>query len=172
MSTYRVECDKYCCVTAPRRATLNAGAPLQTRNCSLHAVTCLVYPSAPTLCGAHLPPSLLIAYPWAPPKRGEAPCLPGGAHAKWCHPPLLLVYARAHRPTSQKRRSALSSRRRPREAARINHCPCLVPSQRRPPNAAKRPFHLAAPTRTDALYRRTSLVTTLRRLPKAAKHTV
>ena len=95
-------------------------------------MTRLVYPSAPTRCGAHLPPSLLIAYPSAPPKRGEAPCQPDGAHAKCCPLPPLLFSAYAHRPASQKRRSALSSRRRPRETARINRCPYQVPSQRRP----------------------------------------
>ena len=80
--------------------------------------------------------------------------------------------AYANRPTSQKRQSALSTWRRPREAVNIYSCPCLAPNQRRPPNAAKSPVYLAAPTRTDALCRCTCLMPTLRRLPKAAKHPV
>ena len=131
-----------------------------------------VYPLAPTRGGAHLQPSLLIAYPSAPPKRSEAPCLPGGAHAKWCPLPPLLFSAYTHRPTSPKRGNAPSSRRRPREAARIYRCPCPVLNQRRPPNAAKRLAYLVAPTRTGALRRRTCLVPTLRLLSKAAKHPV
>ena len=82
--------------------------------------------------------------------------------------PLLSAYT--HQPTSQKRRSAVSSCWHPREAERIYRCPCPVPNQRRPLNAAKCPAYLAASTRTGALCRRTCLVPTLRRLPKAAKH--
>ena len=83
----RIECD----IILSRHSSRSV-APA---NPNLLPTTCNspVYPSAYTRGGAHLPQSLLIAYPSAPPKRGEALYLPpapmqGGT---LCRPPRLVL---------------------------------------------------------------------------------
>ena len=66
-------------------------------------------------------------------------------------------------------RRAPSTRRRPREAAPICCRPCLLPTHRRLPRAAKHPLQMTAPTRGARIYRCPCLVPNQRRLPPPPK---
>ena len=92
---------------------------------------------------------MLIAHPLAPPKRGEALCLPGGALTKWCPLPPLLIHPPAHLPKAAKR--SLAGGAHVRQRYLPLPLPGAYPSV--PTKYRKAPYLQAAPTQGGALCR-------------------